>query len=651
MKRPIITALLVGTGLTLVSAPVGAVWVPDGVPVTVTSLGQWDPEIVPDGAGGVIIAWSEYTAPPNYHIFAQRLDATGARLWPANGVRVCTEASYQNYPQLVSDGAGGAIIAWGDYRNGNADIYVQHVDASGIPLWAANGIPVCTAPNDQYLYHPTQLVSDGAGGVIIAWEDARSTEWDIYALRFDAAGTPLGTADGTPICTATSYQEHPGLTSDGSGGAIIAWYDARNGGSQRDLYAQRVDASVVPLWAANGVAVSNWSPYTNAHPQLVSDGAGGAIIAWDDERGGDFQVYARRISADGTPMWTADGVGLCTAPGRQAYPQLVSDGAGGAIAAWEDRRSGNSDIYAQRVDPFGTSLWTLDGVALCTNDSVQVTPQLVSDGAGGAIIAWEDLRSGNADIYGRGIDTNGTPLWTADGVDVCTAADAQYQTRVASDGAGGAIMAWIDLRRNGYTKDVYAQRLTAPPNAVAIRFFDATAKSGIVTVRATFRSDLGVEAVDVYRGLGTDDYPLTVIEHVDDVRGDRFEYVDRNVTLGQTYRYQIGVIDADGTFLSPIETVSVGAIVGGLAQNRPNPFNPTTTIEYTLSERSPALLVIYDIAGALVARLDQGVQDAGTHTVEWHGRDAHGAPVVGGVYFYRLEGVKSVGSKKMVLLK
>ena len=56
-----------------------------------------------------------------------------------------------------------------------------------------------------------------------------------------------------------------------------------------------------------------------------------------------------------------------------------------------------------------------------------------------------------------------------------------------------------------------------------------------------------------------DDDPLTVIERVDDVRGDGFEYVDRDVAPGQTYRYQIGVVDADGEFFSPIVTVSVNA--------------------------------------------------------------------------------------------
>lgn len=651
MKRLNIPTLVVGTGLSfsLNTAPAIAGWVPGGMPVTITSPGQQNPTIISDGSGGAIIAWSEYAEFPNYHIYVQRLDDTGNRLWTASGVRVCADNSYQNYPQLVSDGAGGAIIAWGDYRGPDSNIYAQRVDAAGTPLWTASGVAICTAPNDQDFYHTSQLLCDGAGGAIITWEDARDSGWDIYLQRVDGAGVPIGIANGTPICTATGVQQHPGLASDGAGGVIVVWYDGRKGTSGRDVCAQRVDASVAPLWTADGVIVSAWSSASTRHAQIVGDGAGGAIIAWDDNRGGNSHVYARRINAIGIPLWTVDGVPL-TAVGDQHDPRIASDEAGGAIITWGDRRNGNLDIYAQRLDPDGSTLWTAGGAALCTDASTQANHQLVSDGVGGAIIAWEDGRNGARDIYGRRIDATGAPMWTPDGVVVSMAADDQYQPQIASDGADGAIVTWVDMRNNGYTPDVYAQHLGESPNAVAISSFAATAGNGIVTLRATFHSDLGVVAVDVYRGSGADAYPRTVIQHVENARSDRFEYVDRDVAPGQTYRYQIGVIDADGTFLSPIAEVSVASIVGALAQNRPNPFNPTTTIEYTLSERSPAVLAIYDATGALVARLDQGVQDAGTHAVEWDGRNARGA-VVSGVYFYRMEGVRSAGSKKMVLLK
>ena len=88
-----------------------------------------------------------------------------------------------------------------------------------------------------------------------------------------------------------------------------------------------------------------------------------------------------------------------------------------------------------------------------------------------------------------------------------------------------------------------------------------------------------------------------------------------------------------------------------LNQNFPNPFNPTTSIEYVLRVRAQVAVAIYDAQGALVVRMDQGLRDAGTFRAEWNGRDAKGKSVGSGVYFYRLEGIVGAVTRKMVLLK
>src|SRR5439155_11269911 len=155
-------------------------------------------------------------------------------------------------------------------------------------------------------------------------------------------------------------------------------------------------------------------PYS---PMIVSDGAGGAIIAWQDYRSGTkWDSFAQRVNAAGVPQWTANGVALCTAAGDQRSPTIISDGAGGAIVAWQDARGGNYDIYAQRVSAAGVSQWNADGVALCTAANDQIYPTIASDGAGGAIVTWQDARSGNYDIYARRVSAAGARQWTADGV-------------------------------------------------------------------------------------------------------------------------------------------------------------------------------------------------------------------------------------------
>jgi choice-of-anchor B domain-containing protein len=88
-----------------------------------------------------------------------------------------------------------------------------------------------------------------------------------------------------------------------------------------------------------------------------------------------------------------------------------------------------------------------------------------------------------------------------------------------------------------------------------------------------------------------------------------------------------------------------------LAQNRPNPFNPSTTISFELAARSRARLFIYDVHGARVRTLVDGNLSAGAHTADWNGTNDRGETVASGVYYYRLEAGDASATRRMVLLK
>jgi hypothetical protein len=88
-----------------------------------------------------------------------------------------------------------------------------------------------------------------------------------------------------------------------------------------------------------------------------------------------------------------------------------------------------------------------------------------------------------------------------------------------------------------------------------------------------------------------------------------------------------------------------------LRQNLPNPFNPTTTISFTIPERTRATLLIYDVQGRLVRTLVDEMVGEGYQERIWDGKDANGSPVGSGVYFYRLTAGDKTLTKKMVHLK
>lgn len=440
-------------GALIVAVPsVWAQWAPDGVPVCTVSGDQERPAIIPDGSGGAIVAWEDYRS-GDYDIYVQRIDAAGEERWTAGGVAVCVISGTQYAPQTVSDGSGGVIVTWQDNWSGNWDIFVQRIDASGATRWMPNGVVMCAEAGVQ---GSPRIVSDGAGGAIVTWYDYRAGNWDIYAQRVDASGAAQWAIGGVVLCAAAGDQYYPQIASDGFGGAIVTWYDNRAG--NYDIYAQRVNAEGEALWVADGKAVCTVAG-TQSNPRIVYDGSSYAIVTWMDYRAGNYDIYAQRISrVSGTVKWLPiEGVALCAAVGLQRYPEIVSDGFAGAIVTWQDYRSGDYDIYAQRVSSEGTVQWTADGIALCAVTGTQNYPVISSDCAGGAVVTWQDFRGGDYDIYVQRVNASGAALLTAGGVSLCVAAGNQGNPGIMSDGAGGAIVVWEDERSG--ESDIYAQSM------------------------------------------------------------------------------------------------------------------------------------------------------------------------------------------------
>ncbi|MCU0640276.1 MAG: T9SS type A sorting domain-containing protein [Candidatus Krumholzibacteria bacterium] len=633
--------LIILCALIIAVPSVWANWVQDGVALCTATERQIYPVITSDGAGGAIVSWRDLRS-GIWAIYAQRVNNSGFVQWTVDGVTLSTAAGSLGYQAITSDGAGGAIVAWEDSIGGIPDIYAQRVNASGAVQWTADGVALCMAPGLQW--NP-KIISDGAGGAIVAWQDNRSGSWDIYAQRVNVSGAVQWMADGVALCTVAGQQYYPDLISDGAGGAIVTWDDDRG-----DIYSQRVNASGAVQWTADGVALSTAAGEQSV-PKIISDGAGGAIVTWIDLRSGNYDIYAQRVNTSGFVQWTADGVALSTAAGSQGYQAITSDGAGGAIVTWEDSISGSPDIYAQRVNASGAVQWTADGVALCMAPGLQWNPKIISDSAGGAIVAWQDNRSGSWDIYTQWVNASGAVQWTADGVALCTVVGDQTYPAITSNGAGGAIVTWSDDRSGN--NDIYAQWTGNQPIATLLQSYTSSVSDQGITVTWTLAEmDADVEFFILRNARGTQDFiELSTVGLVRE--GLAFEFIDRYAEPGTTYKYRVDIqMENERKTLFETEPVEAPAVPMTLYQNHPNPFNPSTMISYYVAVASTITLDIYDSSGRLVVRLiDSEKRPKGANAVEWRGVDGQGRPVSSGVYFYRLTTGKQTYSKKMVLLR
>lgn len=484
-----------------------AAWIQDGVPLVTETHGQQLGDLVYSLASGAIAVWGDQRFGA-YDVYAQRVDSSGVIQWSVNGVSVCSATSDQLRPAAVATDDGGAVVFWHDRRGGASsayDIYAQRIDASGNAQWAFNGIPLATGSDDQL---EVSAISDGNSGVappgwIVCWLVRNtSDDFEIAMQHVDATGGAMWTPPSSGGVTLTSgvggdVIQGIVMVTDGVGsimspkGAVVAWGLSTASANGLDIYARRINSAGTVQWPGNGVAVCALTGQQN-NPAISNVGGGNVTIAWDDQRIPDRDIYAQKLNSSGAAQWLANGLPVCRASGSQQRPRTMSDGSGGVFVVWEDQRSGVFQLYAQRIDGAGQPLWTLDGIPLCSSSGQQVEAQIIPDQAGGMIVAWADYRSGSSpDIYTQRVDGNGNLKWVASGLPLTFAAGIQNNVKLVSDSKSGVLAAWTD-QRAGNT-DVYINRAFAGggvvdvspvlPNRLRLALASSNPSAGLVRLR------------------------------------------------------------------------------------------------------------------------------------------------------------------------
>ncbi len=452
-------------------------------------------------SGGYMVAWNDWRnrATTDGDVYACRVSTAGAVLDPS-GIAVARAAEAQEYPMLVSGGAN-CLIVWGDDRNGSGDVYGARVsgagavlDPSGLPIhpspnyWAGDptvaftgtdylvvweddsmsggticnllasrvttagavldptGVPVTQSAGNEYW----PVVCKGGSNLLVAWQDYRDVDPDIYAVRAGANGAPLDTAGAMLSRVLFIYEQFtPAAAFDGAN-FLTVYADTRDPNGYSRLYGARFSQSGA-LLDPGGFRVG--ADFITANAPGLAFGGSNHLLTWVTG-GGSPRVTATRLTPAGVVL---DSSTIYTRiSGQDVQPTSVaSDGTNWFLVAAFRDYGGLANVQGIRISSSGVAM---DSQALrLAYQSRGLEAAAVAFGANSYLVAWQDFRSNTTyDIYGAIVGTDGTIIDS--GIPISTAATSQYSPSVAFDGTNW-LVAWQD-NRNGGERECFGTRVS-----------------------------------------------------------------------------------------------------------------------------------------------------------------------------------------------
>jgi hypothetical protein len=329
---------------------------------------------------------------------------------PSQNNPIAVTTGDQVQPKAAAASDGSFYISWFDTRNGNYDLYLQHLSEAGDLLWQVNGIAVST--------HPT-----------MTW----TTDYD--------------------------------LAADNSGDAVASFQDIRHDATNNitDIFAYNIASDQTFNWGADGLSLSNDANF-EARPKIAVTPENHVVIVWPNMPDtGNYTVKMQRIAPDGTLEW---GEGI-TISGTENYanPMVISTDTENVIVGWF-KQTGTfpavtRNIYAQSFDASGSAVWTQDA-AISTQDHIAYFHDfnMTRDDAGGALFAWGDDRDTDnyESAWVQGVLSDGSLRFDAGGVECSTQTQRNRYYPYAVANTQGVFCFWVEKNGNQDLAGLYAQR-------------------------------------------------------------------------------------------------------------------------------------------------------------------------------------------------
>lgn len=580
---------------------------------------------------------------PYRDMYIVRTDVDGDTLWTnAIGLSDRGESAASLYPTTDGGFVLTGVRAQDDPYSFYADVYLVKTNAAGDAVWASafgaeddseSGVCAVPAPLGGYMV---------VGGLWDEW-----TGWDLWLVTTDNAGNRL-TSNHLDWPDA-DYPVNMCVTADG-GFAVTGKSQSFDDNYDYDIFLLKLNGAGAESWTQFYGSDHPWDESAN-HICQTSDG-GYLMCGYRQEPGSDKDIYVVKTNASGGVDWTSEIGGTYHDEARCCIE--TDDGGYAVSASWY--RNGNWQTALIKYNIDGDTVWTS-----CWGDPANGhTPYGLVQTADGGYAVGGLMSSTPAVAYL-------IKFAPEQNLDPFTFHDAFLELPFNDATPAADTLLINDANLIGR-------------NLLGLKvILDTIYHSAIEELSVTLSHD-GVDMVLVGEGDATgENFEGTIFSDaaLSPLFGGQAPYTGRyqplenlNAFAGtnpQGYwilRVNDNVPGNDGTIkgwgltlitdvVTDVETPSEHAPVPGyeLSQCYPNPFNPTTTIRYTVPTRSEVVIEVFNTLGQRVTTLVHDSKPAGEYFVTWDGRNADGMAVSAGVYLYRLRAGDLCESKKMVLLK
>jgi hypothetical protein len=353
-----------------------------------TTGNQSAPAAASNGPGFVLV-WSSSRDGSSQGIFGQRFSSggTGGGEFQIN---TYTEGD-QNNPRVAADSVGNFVVIWQStgQDGDNAGIFGHRFDSTGAPLGGEFQVNSFTVG-----YQGAMHVAAGAdGNFVVVWSSYAQDDFfsGSFGRRFSSTGVPQATEFQVNASTTSSeYAGAVGVQSDGH--FVVTWASAVVGGGGLELFARRFDSAGTP----QGVFQVNSHTSSSQYDSRIAIAADGDfVIAWvSPEQDGDFNgVFGQRFASGGNAVGGEFQINRQT-DGSQYDPAIAVGADGDFVAVWRGDGDGSGNaVLARRIDLSGV----LQGGDLLVNTYApghQIQPEVAAIGSAEFVVTW---RSQNQD--------------------------------------------------------------------------------------------------------------------------------------------------------------------------------------------------------------------------------------------------------------